>query len=478
MDPTAPQAPSLTNEPERSIAAALFRLALPVLASHGLRLAFQWVDALWVRDLGVAATAAVTSSIYAIWWLYSLNDVVAIGAMAYVSQLLGAGDRPRAGVAAYRAVRASGLLGLGCALAGWLWAPQVFQLMRAAPEIADAGSRYLGVVLLGSPFLMVALTGESVMRASGDTRTPLLLDLGAVALNAVLAPLLIFGLGPFPRMGVAGAAWATVFAQAILAASYLWLAAKGHRAFPFARRAEGPPVKTLGMARVGLPAAIIGAMFAVVYICFARAASEFGPASMAVVGIVNRIEALQFIVTVAIGTAGAALVGQNLGAGRPDRAELVIKTGLRWSMWISGTLTVLFFAIPEVFLSMFTPDPEVHRLGAPYIRILSLCIVVNGLEIVTAESILGSGHTRALSTIFTSFSLLRIPLAFVAPHWQGLGVLGIAWVITITCVVRGLLILLWASRGTWKSGLRRELHAPEGPQPQAVSPVGGSSHAG
>ena len=381
--------------------------------------------------------------------------------MAYDSQLLGAGERERAGVAAYRGLRASALLGIGCAIAGGVWAPQVFGLMRAAPEIAEAGGLYLGVVLMGSPFLMIALTGESVMRASGDTRTPLLLDLGAVALNAVLAPLLIFGIGPFPKLGVAGAALATVCAQAVLAGSYLIQAARGHRAFPFARRAEGPRVRLAGMTRVGLPAAIIGAMFSVVYICFARAASAFCPASMAVVGIVIRIEALQFIVTVAIGTAGATLVGQNLGAGHPERAEQVIRTGLRWSTWISGTLTVLFFAMPELFLSMFTPDPEVRRLGAPYMRVMSLCIVVNGMEIVTAESILGSGHTKTLSWIFTSFSLLRIPLAFWAPHVNGLGVLGIAWVITITCLVRGTIIVLWASRGTWKTGLQRELHAPE-----------------
>ena len=94
-------------------------------------------------------------------------------------------------------------------------------------------------------------------------------------------------------------------------------------------------------------------------------------------------------------------------------------------------------------------------------RVMSLCIVVNGMEIVTAESILGSGHTKTLSWIFTSFSLLRIPLAFWAPHVNGLGVLGIAWVITITCLVRGTIIVLWASRGTWKTGLQRELHAPE-----------------
>jgi Na+-driven multidrug efflux pump len=99
----------------------------------------------------------------------------------------------------------------------------------------------------------------------------------------------------------------------------------------------------------------------------------------------------------------------------------------------------------------------VHRLGVPYLRILALCFVINGVEIVTAESVMGSGHTREISWIFTCFSLARIPLAFLVPKWTGTGVLGIAWVITITCMIRGLLIAAWAARGTWKRGLAHEL---------------------
>jgi Na+-driven multidrug efflux pump len=201
----------------------------------------------------------------------------------------------------------------------------------------------------------------------------------------------------------------------------------------------------------------------VVYVAFARSASRFGAASMAVVGIVNRVEALQFVTSVAIGTAGAALVGQNLGAGLPDRAARVIRTGLKWNLWVSASLTVVLIGFPHLFLSLFSRDPEVLRLGVPYLRILSTCLVINGMEIVTAESVMGSGHTRALSWLFSVFSLLRVPLAFWVPDWTGLGVVGIAWVITATCTVRGLLIVAWASRGTWKRGLHRELHGFDPP---------------
>ena len=449
---------------------------MPAFFSFGLRVAYQWVDALWVRGLGVEATAAVTSSMLVMWWVYTLNDIFAIGVTAYVSQLLGAGDRRRAGVAAFKGLRASALLGLTGTLAGLFAARHIYALMGATPGVVDQGGRYLSVILSAAPVPMMALTCESIMRSAGDTRTPLLIDLGAVALNAVLDPLLIYGAGPIPALGVAGAAWATLAAQTTMLAGYLVAASRGHRAFPLARRADGPRVRIGGMARVGLPAGIIGMLFSVVYVAFTRSASRFGAASLATIGIVNRIEAIQFMTAAAIGSAGAALVGQNLGARRPERAVEAIKTGVLWSVGLSLVLTTVLMVFPHAFIGMFTADSGVHRVGVPYLRVLSACLVFVAAEIVTTESIMGSGHTTAVSWIFTIVSLLRIPLAFWVPDWTGSGVLGIAWLITVTCAVRTLVILAWVARGSWQRGLYRELHggaaAPGQMSTSVVEPPG------
>ncbi len=209
------------------------------------------MDALWVRGLGVEATAAVTTSIFVMWAIYALNDIFAIGVTAYTSQLLGAGERRRAGVAAYKGLRASALLGLIGTVLGVFFARQVYGLMGSDPHLLATGSAYLAIVLGGVPLAMMALTCESIMRASGDTRTPLIIDLCAVGFNAALDPLLIYGWGPIHGMGVAGAAWATVAAWAMWIGGYLVVAARGHRALPLARRADGPPVRIAGMVRVG-----------------------------------------------------------------------------------------------------------------------------------------------------------------------------------------------------------------------------------
>jgi putative MATE family efflux protein len=448
---------------------ALLRLALPVLASQALRLGYQWVDALWVKGLGVEATAAVTTSVFVLWCVYSLNDIFGVGLSAYVSQLIGAGERGRAGVAVGKAAAASFGMGLLLAAAGTVAARPLFSAMDPAGTVVEQGATYLRIVLLGAPFVMTALTAETAIRAAGDTRTPLLMDALSITLNIVLAPVLIYGWGPVPRMGIAGAALATVCAQVVLLGCYVALALRRHPALPLGIHAPGPPVRIAGLARVGVPAALIGVLFSAVYLAFVRAASPFGATAVAIVGVANRIEALQFILSVSLGFAGASLLGQALGAGRIERAEEVLRTAQRWATAIASVLTVVLFSFPGLFLSMFTRDPGLLAIGVPYLRVLAVTLIATGLEIATAESLLGSGHTREMSGIYTVVSLLRIPLAFAVTRWWNAGVMGIAWLITITCVVRAVLLVGWARLGSWKRGLARELHGETGaPDPGAA----------
>ncbi len=445
---------------------ALLLLSLPVLASQTLRLAYQWVDAVWVKGLGVEATAAVTTSVFVMWCVYALNDLFGAGLSAYVSQLIGAGEPGRAGMAVRKAVMASGLIGVACALAGPVVARPLFALMDPAGNVVEPGAVYLSTVLFGAPFMLSSLTAEAAMRAAGDTRTPMLVDLSSIVLNIVLAPLLIYGWGPFPRLELAGAAWATVIAQVAMFACYAVLALRRHRALPLAWSAPGAPVGLAGLLRVGLPAALIGILFSVVYMAFVRGASPYGDAAVAIIGVANRIEAIQFILSLSVGYAAATLLGQALGAGDTARAQLVLRTAQVWAVGISLVMTLVLLAAPQLLLTMFTNDPELMAVGVPYLRVLAFAVVATGIEIVTAEAVIGSGHTREMSLIYTVVSLLRIPLAFWVPRWWDSGVMGIAWLITITCTLRAAVIVTWAARGTWKRGLSRELRS-EGVAPGA-----------
>jgi len=456
--PTTAAAPSVPR--------ALLRLALPVLASQALRLGYQWVDALWVRGLGVEATAAVTTSVFVMWCVFALNDLFAAGLAAYVSQLIGAGERGRAGIAVRKALLASCGIGLACAVGGALFARPLFELMDPAGGVVGPGATYLGIVLLGAPFILVSLSAEVAMRAAGDTRTPMLVDVFSILLNAVLAPVLIYGAGPVPRLGIAGAAWATVVAQVAMAACYVVIALRRHPRLPLAWRAPGAPVGLAGLLRVGVPAAAIGILFSVVYLAFVRAASPFGEAAVAIVGVANRIEAIQFVLSLSVGYAASALLGQALGAGDPERAERVLRTAQRWALALSSVITLVMLLVPQVLIGMFTRDAALLEVGVPYLRILALTVVATGIEIVTAEAVIGSGHTREISLIYTIVSIVRVVLAPWVPHWGGSGVLGIAWLITLSCTLRAIVLVGWVRRGTWKRGLARELRGeplPPGP---------------
>jgi putative MATE family efflux protein len=441
----------------------LLRLALPVLASQALRLAYQWVDAMWVKGLGVEATAAVTTSVFVLWCVYALNDLFSSGLAAYVSQLLGAGERARAGVAVRKAVTASIVLGVATALAGLAGAGALARVAVPSEGVADAYALYLRTVLLGAPFILASLTVEVALRASGDTRTPLVVDLFSIVLNIVLAPFLIYGWAGLPALGLAGAAWATVIAQAVMFGCYAVLVLRRHPALPLAWDAPGGPVRLAGLLRVGVPVTLIGMLFSVVYVVFVRAAAPYGEAAVAIVGVANRIEALQFILSLAVGTAGSALLGQALGAGDLERASRVLRTAQRWAVWISITMTLVMLLLPGQLLALFTGDAGLLAVGVPYLRVLALAVVATGIEIVSAEVVVGSGHTREISLIYTVVSLLRIPLAFAVTRWWDAGVLGIAWLITISCTLRAIVLVGWVARGTWKRGLARELAGDRAP---------------
>ncbi len=456
----------------------LLRLALPLFISQLLRISYQWVDAVWVRGLGIEATAAVTTSIFVMWSVYSLGDIFGAGISAYVSQLRGAGETRRAGLAAYKGLRATAVIGLVCGVLGMFGARRIYQLMHATPGVVENGASYLSVVAGAAVLPMLASNCEAIMRAAGNTRLSMVFDLGAVGLNILLAPLLIYGIGPFPRLGVVGAAWATVIAEAALLVCYAVLILRRHPAFPFARSAPGPPVRTLALGRIGLPVAMIGLMFSLVYVAFSRAAAQFGAASLAVVGIVNRIEAIQFVVGVSIGSACASLVGQNIGAGRHERVGLVIRTGLSWVVCISLVLTASMLVWPTAFLSMFTRDAEALRIGVPYLRLIALCVTASGIEMVTAEAVLGSGHTRAVSLLYNGVSLARIPLAFWLPSVMHNGALGIAWLIMVSCNLRMIAIVWWAARGKWRHGLASELRGGAPPRGMLGGPVASSEAPG
>jgi putative MATE family efflux protein len=303
------------------------------------------------------------------------------------------------------------------------------------------GSSYLRTYLIGAPFIYAFFAIDATFRASGDTRTPFVLLLVSVALTLVLDPLLILGLGPFPRLGIAGAAIATISTRGAAAIMGTVIAAR-RRLIALGRvRMESLAL----VCRVGLPTAATGTTFSIIYIILTRTTTRFGTPALAALGIGHRVESWLFMIGVGFGAATAAIVGQNLGASRPDRAERAGWMATYYCTALGVIAFALELVVPRQFAGLFTTDVAVIDEAARYLRIVAVSQLAVCSEVVLEGALGGAGETVPPMLASTVLTASRIPLAaWAATRW---GSAGIWWVISLTAMGRGI-----AMAGLWRLG--------------------------
>jgi putative MATE family efflux protein len=285
---------------------------------------------------------------------------------------------------------------------------------------------------------------DAAFRAAGDTRTPFVLLGLSLAANAVLDPLLILGPGPFPRLGIQGAALATLLTRgggAIL--GYVWL-----RRRHWIERSRPDPGLIGRMAWIGLPVAAGGATFSAVYILLTRITSRFGTAALAALGVGHKVESLSYMACIGFGMAAATAVGQNLGAGSPRRAEESGRVALGYALAVTTVVGLAFLFVPRQLVGLFTEAPSVIDTGAVYLRVVSVAQLFMAIELVLQIAMEGAGYTVAPTIASVSLTVLRLPLAalLVGP----LGVAGVWWAIGLTSVARGAAMAWIWRRCRWR----------------------------
>ena len=438
----APASARLITDPlPRTIA----RVAIPAVASTLLMTIFGSVDAFWVgTKIGAVGLAAVATSVFWIWLIISVAEMVSVGLTAFAARRYGEGNSDAAALAAGTALVFTLVAGSIVAVVGYAALPQLFAVMRTPPDVTTLGMRYLGTYLLGTPLIFGFFAVDAAFRASGDARTPFVLLALSVAVTLVLDPVLIMGLGPAPRLGIAGAAIATVTTRAVAFTLGLWLVTRGKqlRIARFDWNALG------AICRIGLPTAATGVVFSLIYVFVTRSATQFGTPALAALGIGHRVESWLFMIGVGFGAATAAIVGQNLGARRVDRAERAGWMATGFCTALGVVFCVLELWIPERFAALFTNDPAVILEGAKYLRIAAVSQLAICAEVVLEGALGGAGHTVAPMLSSTAITVSRIPLAaWAASRW---GSAGIWWVISLTAIARALaMIALWRAGG-WK----------------------------
>jgi putative MATE family efflux protein len=336
------------------------------------------------------------------------------------------------------------VLGVICGASGLALLPHLFALMHTPPEVSALGARYLGTYLMGAPLIFGFFVVDAAFRAVGDTRTSFLLLSASVAVTLVLDPVLIVGWGPIRPLGVAGAAIATICTRAV--AFGLGLAIVGRRGVLKLGR---PRWRTwLTIARIGLPTAVTGVIFSLIYVLVTRTATQFGTPALAALGIGHRVESWLFMIGVGFGAATAAIVGQNLGAGRADRAERAGWMSVGFCSALGAVFCIVELAIPERFAAIFSHDPVVIAEGARYLRIAAISQLGICAEIVLEGALGGAGYTLAPMLTSTAITASRIPLAALAAARYGS--VGIWWTISLTALGRAVgMLIIWRS-GRWK----------------------------
>ena len=452
--PSAESAPSpLVTLP---IPRATLALAGPTIASLMLQAAFAIVDMFWVGRLGAAPLAAINVAAFVVWTVDSLAALCSIGTNALVARRIGAGDPSAARAMAGHALHLALIVSVVTTAAGLASNHTIFVLMGTDEEVSRLGREFLFVTFLGVVGVFFNAALEATFRANGDTRTPMKLTTVALVANFVLDPLLINGLGPFPKLGVAGAALATTMCRA---AAVVWGLAIARRRglVRLGATFEPAPGMAARIARIGAPIALSQVSFCVVYMALARVITRFGTPAVAAVGIGHKCESVAYFVSAGFSFAAATMVGQNIGAGRPERASRAAWIACWYALGPAALVGVAMLAVPDALARFFIDDPAVVAIAVRYLRVVAVSELFLVFEIVLEGAFGGAGDSVPPLLVGGPLSVARVPAAYVLAVTLGWGVDGIWWAISISTVLKGALMAAWYAR---RHGAFRRLEPP------------------
>lgn len=449
MNSTDTQTDKITSGP---IARTIFSLAVPVVAGMFMEFALQITDYFWVGKLGAVPQDAVTTSMVVIWSMWSLMSLITVGIAAIVARHIGARNTDTAAHFARQGGLMAIFIGVALATVGYFYTPFALRFMEAGNATFSHAAPYLRISLLAAPLFFVTETVFAVYRASGDTRTPLKIGTMFISLNMVLDPVLIFGLGPFPEMGVSGAATATAISVGVAMIVVLAKVARGGLGYDVGLTSHiKPKIKDmLKIGRIGLPMALQQLVFVAVYLFLIKIVHQYGEIAGAAMGIGNRMEALSYLTCIGFSIAASTMVGQNLGAGKPDRAARCAWGATGIGIAMTFVISIAFIAFPRVIASLFSSDPGVLAIATDYLIILGLSQVTMATEIILEGAFGGAGDTVPPMLVLIPGAVVRIPLAYFLCFTLDWGINGVWWTLTMTTTVKAIVLALWFRRGHWK----------------------------
>ena len=411
------------------IVRSLLRLAWPVMLANLFQTFYNFADRFWLARYGTTEIAALALSWPLIFLVLSLGSGLTVAGTALVAQYTGARREEEANLASGQVVAFTGLLAVVFAAGGVFAARPILGLMGGEASLTAAAATYLQIIYAGIPLMFGTFVVTALLNGVGDTVTPMILMGFSVALNVVLDPLLIFGWGPFPEWGIAGAAAATIFSRGVLSVvgfALLFSGRLGIHIQPRHLRLRWNLVRQIisigGMASIGQTGTSLG--FAIMNGALAR----IGTAVLSAFGIGNAFISIALMPVMGLGQATATMVGQNLGAEEPRRARHSAWAGIVLSSLVLASAAVLVIQLREHLMQIFVSDPEVIAIGIQMLYLVAFAFPFMGIIQIVMGVYQGSGHT-VYSMFFGLFRLwaLRVPLVFLLAFTFGFGASGVWW---------------------------------------------------
>ena len=434
-----------------SLNRAVALLAIPMVLEMMGESVFAVVDAFFVARLGAEALAAVglTESVLEI--IYAIAVGLAMSTTAMVARRFGEKDERGAARAGVQAIIVGIITSVVLGVAGMIWAPQLLQVMGASPETVQIGTTYTRIMYGSMVVILLLFLNNAIFRGAGDAAMAMRSVWIANGINIVLDPCLILGLGPFPELGLTGAAVATTIGRGTGVLYQFWGMSRGRRlriGRPDLRVDPGVIRSLLRISSGGVGQMLIAHAS---YIGLIRLLASFGTIVLA--GYVVAIRIVVFIILPAWGLANAAatLVGQSLGAGKPDRAEKAVWVTGAWNMAFMAVITVVFVGFAAQITAPFVADPETHQVATKALRIISYLYVFYAWGMVMLQAFNGAGDTATPTKVnFFVFWLFQLPLAWWLAMVLGMGDEGVYWAIGISYSLSAVVGMLLFRRGKWK----------------------------
>jgi putative MATE family efflux protein len=434
----------------------IWYLAIPMILETSVLNVSQLLDTYWIGKLGSAALAALMISVSIRWVINSMANGLGNGGLAVVARRIGENDKKAAAHATWQTIILGILFSALLAVIGLRISRPLLLLLGADAEVLPIALQYLKVTLTGLFTVVLIFTINSVLRGAGEARLAMIVLFVATAVTVVAEGTLVFGLGPFPALGVAGSAWGIVLGFGSGVVLQMAVLLSGKTGIPLNLRSLRIDFPLMWQViRISFPSALQMFLRSTSRMIVLGLVGIFGTYATAGYGVANRIMLITIIPAFGLANSAGTLVGQNLGAKKPDRAE-------KMTWWVSFYAIIymivvggLVFVFARPVIGFFDPTPEVVDVGAACLSIVVPTLIIYVMGIVLGRGFIGAGDTVPSMTInLLTLWGVEVPLSYALSQWLGMGLTGV-WVgLMIANLSNGLLFVYWFRKGRWK---RREV---------------------